>query len=284
MTGRLDGKVAVITGTGGGQGRTAALLFAAEGARIVGCDVNADGAAETVALVRSTGGEMVSTHPVDLSDESGVANLITFADDSYGGFDILYNNAATFVRGRTVATTSRADWDFSFANEVTLVFLAAKQAVDVLRRRGGGSIINVASVAGMVGSGLPANAAGNFVHAVFKGSVIRLTECLAIELAPHRIRVNAISPGPIETAAVSRFVDRPGLRTIFNGSSLMSRLGRPEDVAYAALYLASDESAYVTGANLPVDGGFTVSGGVGSPSDDVQALFSGADTPGAVHV
>ena len=126
--------------------------------------------------------------------------------------------------------------------------------------------MNIASVAGMVGSGLPGNASGNFMHTVFKGAVIRLTECLSIELAAYGVRVNAISPGPIETAAVARFVSRPGLREVFDDDALLRRLGRPEDVAYAALYLASDEAAFVTGVNLPVDGGFTASGGVGRPS------------------
>ena len=282
--GRLEGKVAVITGTGGGQGRAAAALFASQGARVIGCDIDPAGAAETVEHVRSAGGDMQSLHPVDLADEAGVTELIGFADECYDGFDILYNNAATFVRGRSFETASRADWDYSFANEVTLIFLAVQRAVEVFRRRGGGAVVNIASVAGMVGSGLPGNASGNFVHAVFKGAVIRLTECLSIELAAYGVRVNAISPGPIETAAVARFVSRTGLREVFDDSALVRRLGRPEDVAYAALYLASDEAAFVTGVNLPVDGGFTASGGVGRPSADLQALFSNADTPGALHV
>jgi NAD(P)-dependent dehydrogenase (short-subunit alcohol dehydrogenase family) len=282
---RLEGKVAVITGTGGGQGRVAAQLFASHGARIVGCDLKAEASHETARMVCAAGGDMVSyPAPLDLSNEAAVDAFLTFAVDQFGDFDILYNNAATFVRGRSVRDLSRDEWDLSFANEVTLIYLAARRAIPVFVRRGGGCVLNIASVAGMVGSGLPANAVGNLAHSVFKGAVIRLTESLAIELAPLNVRVNAISPGPIETAAVARFVQDPRLRAVFEESCLVQRLGRPEDVAYAALYLVSDEAAYVTGVNLPVDGGFTVSGGVGRVRDELQLLFKGADTPGAAAV
>jgi NAD(P)-dependent dehydrogenase (short-subunit alcohol dehydrogenase family) len=282
---RLEGKVAVITGTGGAQGRAAALLFAREGARIVGCDLKEDASHETADLVQSAGGQMVScAGAVDLADEDTVEAFIAFAVEQYGDFDILYNNAATFVRGRSAAELTRAEWDFSFANEVTLIFLAVKHALPVFIRRGGGSVLNIASVAGMVGSGLPGNAVGNLVHSVFKGTVIRLTESLAIELAKWNVRVNTISPGPIETAAVARFVRDPRLRAVFEGSSLLGRMGRPEDVASAALFLVSDEAAYITGVNLPVDGGYAVSGGLGVVRDELQQLYGSTDTPGAAAV
>jgi NAD(P)-dependent dehydrogenase (short-subunit alcohol dehydrogenase family) len=268
MTGRLAGKVAVISGTAGGQGRCAALRFAREGARVVGCDVKVDEARETVEQVRAAGGEMVSLQPVDLNDEAAVADWIGFAVDRYGDFDILYNNAAT-ARAGLLEELRRADWDWNMANELTLVFLAVKHAVPVFRRRGGGAIVNVGSIAGMLGSGMPGNAPGNLVHCVAKAAVIRLTQALAIELSPLGVRVNCVSPGVIDTPQLRPFLgEDPGspMRRLFASQCLVPRIGEVDDVVNAALYLASDEAAYVTGINLPVDGGFSAAGGVGRPT------------------
>ena len=271
MTGRLGGKVALITGTGGGQGRAAALLFAREGARVAGGDLKIAGAEETVQMVEDAGGEMASMQPVDLSDEKQVQQWIAFAAESYGDFDILYNNASG-VRSGTIESLTVADWDFDMANEVTLVFLAIKHALPVFKRRGGGTIINTASVAGLVGAAMPGNAPGNLVHNVAKAAVLRLSENLAVELSPLGVRVNAISPGVIDTPALRPLLtddpDSP-MRTAMKQSILIQRIGEPEDIAYAALYLASDEASYVTGANLVVDGGWTAGGGVGQPSPEL---------------
>jgi NAD(P)-dependent dehydrogenase (short-subunit alcohol dehydrogenase family) len=268
MSGRLDGKIALISGTAGGQGRCAALRFAREGARVVGCDVKADAARETVELVRAEGGEMVSLAPVDLTDEAGARGWIDFALAHYGDFDVLYNNAAA-ARTAALEELRRADWDWNMANEVTLVFLAVQHAVPVFRRRGGGAIVNVGSIAGMLGSGMPGNAPGNLVHCVAKAAVIRLTEALAIELAPLGVRVNCVSPGVIDTPQLRAFLgDDPEspMRRLVASNCLVPRVGEVDDVVSAALYLASDEASYVTGVNLPVDGGFSASGGVGRPS------------------
>jgi meso-butanediol dehydrogenase / (S,S)-butanediol dehydrogenase / diacetyl reductase len=280
VTDRLTGRTAVITGTGGGQGRAAALLFAREGARVVGCDLKDGGAAETVEMVRAAGGQMHSLHPLDLTNEDEVARLMRSAVEFYGDFDILYNNASG-VRGGPIESLSREDWDWNLANEVTLVFLAVKHAAPVLARRGGGSIINTASVAGMIGSGMPGNVPGNLVHSAAKAAVIRLTQNLAIELAASGIRVNSISPGVIDTPALQPFLGEPGdtpLRRIFIGMGLLPRVGTPEDIAYAALYLASDESSFVTGTNLVVDGGQVACGGVGRPDAAVQEALGTAMT------
>lgn len=137
MTGRLAGKVALITGTADGQGRAAAQLFAAEGARVVGCDLKTELALETVELVRRAGGQMVSMQPLNLSDEAQVKAWMDFAVAEFGDFDILYNNASG-VRGGTVESLSREDWDWNIANEMTLIFLAVKHALPVFKRRGGG--------------------------------------------------------------------------------------------------------------------------------------------------
>ena len=280
MPGRLEGKVALISGTAGGQGRRAAVHFAAEGAKIVGCDVKVAEAEETVEMVRAAGGEMVSLQPVDLTDEDAVKAWIDFAVDAYGDFDILYNNAAV-AKAANLEDLTREDWDWNMANEVTLVYLSVKHAVPVLERRGGGTIINVGSIAGMVGSGMPGNAAGNLVHCVAKAAVIRLTENLAIELSTRNIRVNSISPGVIDTPQLRPFLgeapDAP-LRVLFASKCLIPRIGEVEDIVNAAVFLASDESSYITGVNLPVDGGFSASGGVGRPTSEVDDAVAAAMT------
>jgi len=280
MPGRLAGKVAVISGTAGGQGRQAALQFAAEGAKVVGCDVKVAEAEETVEMVRAAGGEMVSFQPVDLTDEDAVVQWLADAEAAYGGFDILYNNAAV-AKAANLEDVTRADWDWNMANEVTLVYMAVRHALPAFERRGGGVIINVGSIAGMVGSGMPGNAAGNLVHCVAKAAVIRLTENLAIELASRKIRVNSISPGVIDTPQLRPFLgeeeDAP-LRVLFASKCLVPRIGQPEDIVNAAVFLASDESSYITGVNLPVDGGFSASGGVGQPNNEVDEAVAKAMT------
>jgi NAD(P)-dependent dehydrogenase (short-subunit alcohol dehydrogenase family) len=285
MAGRLEGKVAVISGTAGGQGRCAALTFAREGARVVGCDIKEEGAAETVEMVRAAGGEMVSLAPLDLADDAGAKAFVDFAVAEYGDFDILYNNAAV-ARAGLLEELSRDDWDWNMANEVTLVFLTVKYAVPVFRRRGGGVVINIGSIAGMVGSGMPGNAPGNLVHCVAKAAVIRLTETLAIELSPLNVRVNSISPGVIDTPQLRPFLgDDPdsAMRQLFASKFLVRRIGEVEDIVDAALFLASDQASYITGVNLPVDGGFSASGGVGQPTsalaDAVAASMIRFDEP-----
>lgn len=263
MTGRLAGKVALITGTADGQGRAAALLFASEGARVVGCDLKTELAQETVELVRRAGGQMASMQPLNLSDEAQVKAWLDFAVAQFGDFDILYNNASG-VRGGTVESLSRADWDWNLANEVTLIFLAVKHALPVFKRRGGGVILNTGSVAGMLSTAMPGNAPGNFVHNVSKAAVIRMTEHLAVELSPLNIRVNTVSPGLIDTPATRPLFDE-GFVEAFEKSALIRRVGQPMDIALAALYLCSDEASFVTGINLPVDGGWVAGGGVGQP-------------------
>jgi meso-butanediol dehydrogenase/(S,S)-butanediol dehydrogenase/diacetyl reductase len=254
-SGRLTGKVAVITGTGGGQGRAAALRFAAEGASVIGCDVKVEGARETLEMVRSAGGEMTSLQPLDLTDEREVERLLAHAVDTYGDFDILYNSAA-LARGARAEEMSRGDWDWTMSYDLTLMFLTIKHAIPVFRRRGGGAIINVASAAGVTGA-----AQAMLAHSVAKAGVIRMTSFLAVELSTLNVRVNCISPGAI---------DSPALRATFGGSdehepdwsiftrySLVDRIGKPDDIAAAALFLASDEASFITGVNLPVDGGAT---------------------------
>ena len=271
MSQRLQGKVALITGTADGQGRAAALAFAREGARVVGCDLKADLAEETVRMVRDAGGEMVSIQPLDLNDEEAVKRWLDFAVAGYGDFDILYNNASG-VRGGTIESLTREQWDYNLANEITIVFLAIKHALPVFKRNGGGVIINTASVAGMIGAALPGNVPGNLVHNVSKGAILRMTVNLAVELSPHNVRVNAISPGIIDTPATHDLIVGDGEAPML-GMLLIKRLGQAADIAKAAVFLASDEASYITGVNLPVDGGWSASGGVGQPDPQISALY-----------
>ena len=253
MTGRLAGKVALITGTAGGQGRAAALLFAAEGATVVGSDVNAAGAAETVDLVRAAGGRMQSTGPLDLTNEQGVRAWIDDADRTCGGIDIVYNNAGA-TRFSPVADTSYEDWSFVLRNELDIVFLVIKHAWPHLVARGGGSVLLVGSTAGITGSLTNPRIA----HTATKGGVVAMTRQLAAEGAGHGIRANCISPGMIRTPATESDLLAPDspMRTIARSIPL-GRIGAPEEVARCALFLASDEASYVTGANLVVDGGWS---------------------------
>jgi NAD(P)-dependent dehydrogenase (short-subunit alcohol dehydrogenase family) len=251
MTGRLEGKVALITGTGGGQGRAAALLFAKEGAKVVGCDVKADGGRETVEMVQAAGGDMVSLQPLDLTDEAQVARWIAFGAQTYGGIDILYNNASA-PRFSAIEAMSLTDWNYTLANEITLIFLAVKHAVPHLRDRGGGVVINTASSVAMEGAKA---APGGAAHAAAKGAVLALTNHLVGELAGINVRVNAIIPGAIDTPALAASTAIPEVRESMTAHNSVPRMGRPDEIAYAALYLASDEAAFVTGAQIIVDGG-----------------------------
>ena len=214
---------------------------------------------------------MVSMQPLNLGDEAGLQRWIDFAVEQYGDFDILYNNASG-VRGGTIESLTRADWEFDMTNEVTILFLAIQKALPVFKRKGRGTILNTGSVAAMVGSAMPGNVAGNLVHNVAKAAVLRLTVNLAVELSPWNIRVNSVSPGFIDTPATRSLLEAGG-RAPVERALLNPRVGRPEDIAMAAVYLCSDEADYVTGANLVVDGGWVAGGGVGRPDPEIGEIF-----------
>jgi NAD(P)-dependent dehydrogenase (short-subunit alcohol dehydrogenase family) len=251
MAGRLAGKVALITGTGGGQGRAAALAFAAEGAAIVGCDLKLEGNEETVELVTTAGGAMTGAAPVDLADPEQVRTWIEKGVANHGGIDILYNNASS-ARFGPIPDFTIEDWTFTIRNELDIVFYAVTYAWPHLVARGGGVIINTGSIAGMAGAPTPM-----IGHAAAKGGVIAMTRQIAAEGAAAGIRSVCISPGPIETPGTADMFAIPEIREQISASTLVGRVGRPEEIASLAVYLASDDAAFITGANFVVDGGQT---------------------------
>jgi meso-butanediol dehydrogenase / (S,S)-butanediol dehydrogenase / diacetyl reductase len=258
MTGpiRLDGKVALITGIGGGMGRTAALMFCAAGAQVVGCDLDAEGCEETVRQAKEAGGVITAMTGVDLGEPAAARAWVDEAAEAYEGVDILYNNAST-QRFAPIDDLSIDDWDFTIRNELNLVFYACKAVWPHLVRRGGGSILNIGSIAGIRGvEFMPQNA-----HGTAKGGVIALTNQLVAEGGKHNIRANVISPGLIETPNTRRLIDDPfpAFREMYSRIPL-GRHGRPEDVVSAALFLVSDQATWINGAHLVIDGGSSVLG------------------------
>jgi NAD(P)-dependent dehydrogenase (short-subunit alcohol dehydrogenase family) len=251
---RLKNKVAIITGAGGGQGRAAALLFAKEGAKVVGSDWNADSGEETAAQVRAAGGEAIHIG-ADVSASGQVRRLIDGALEKYGRIDVLYNNAgvgySSTLSMRDILKTSEEDWDRVLAINLKSVFLTCKCAIPEMIKTGGGSIINTSSIAALVG--------GEDAHAytAAKGGMISLSRALAVEFGPQGVRINCICPGVIDTAMVAPVVGPLKDSSHPFRFSPIRRLGTPEDIAYWALYLASDESSFVTGAVFVIDGGVT---------------------------
>lgn len=277
MVGRLEGKVVVITGTGAGIGRTAALRFAEEGASVVGCDINEEDAAETCQLVRGAGGTMECLYPLDLSDEQETERLMAHAADVFGGIDILYNNAFQQKLGHA-DKMALDSFEFTVRHTLTITWLATKHAIPYLRDRRGASIVLTGSIAGVPqGSGVAGNAAGFFSYAVSKAAVIRMASLLAVELAEDGIRVNCISPGPVQTAMGKTMFGSPEtpFYDSYHGSALTERLGIPDDIVKTAIFLASDDASFITGQHLIVDGGVTASLGLGRPDKKVTQVVDG---------
>lgn len=257
MSGRLAGKIALITGVGGGMGATAAARFAAEGARVVGCDLDAPAAAATEMTVRAAGGDIHVMSGVDLGHAEQAQAWVDAAVAVHDGIDVLYNNASA-QRFGTLDELSVADWDFTIRNELNLVYYTVRAAWPHLKRHGGGSILNVGSIAATRGVEFMAQNA----HSTAKGGVVALTLQLVVEGGPHGIRANVVSPGLVETPNTAPLLADPPerLKRLVLDRIPLGRHGQPEDVVNAAIFLASDEASWISGAHLVVDGGGSVLG------------------------
>jgi NAD(P)-dependent dehydrogenase (short-subunit alcohol dehydrogenase family) len=249
---RLDGKVALITGAGSGMGREAARLFAGEGARVVISDVVEDAGEETAQQIRSDGGEAAFVR-ADVSSSEDAAAMVRFAVETYGGLHVLYNNAGIFLAddGGTVETSEEV-WDRVMAVNLKGVWLGCKHGIPAMLESGGGSIINVASFVALMGA-----ATAQIAYTATKGGVLSMTREIAVEYGRRGIRANALCPGPIETPLLAELLSDPERRARRMVHIPIGRLGQAEEVARAALWLASDESSLMTGAALVVDGGVT---------------------------
>jgi NAD(P)-dependent dehydrogenase (short-subunit alcohol dehydrogenase family) len=249
---RLLEKVALITGGGGGIGRETALLFATEGARLVIVDVNDAAGEATVAAVKQQGGEAIYVH-ADVSRGADCAAMIAAAEESFGRLNVLFNNAGIMHGEDDDATrTEEAIWDLTMAINLKGVYLGCKYGIPALRRAGGGSIINTASFVALVGAATP-----QLAYTASKGGVLAMTRELAVIHARENIRVNALCPGPLRTELLMRFLNTEEKRQRRLVHIPMGRFGEAREMAYAALYLASDESSYMTGSEFVVDGGIT---------------------------
>jgi NAD(P)-dependent dehydrogenase (short-subunit alcohol dehydrogenase family) len=255
MSGRLDGTVAIITGGASGIGRASVLAFLREGARVVSGDLNEASLAETAALASVQGhANRLASLRVDVSAEQDVAALVGHAVERFGGLDCIFNNAGVGGAFGPIGETTAEEWDFTFAVLVRGVFLGVKHASNRMKTQGrGGSIINTASIAGMGGG------AGPHAYSAAKAAVAHLSRAVSAELAAHRIRVNAIAPGMIKTPLAAGRREDAWARLV-QEKQPWPEPGMPQHIADAALFLASEDSRFITGQVLVVDGGLTAQG------------------------
>jgi meso-butanediol dehydrogenase / (S,S)-butanediol dehydrogenase / diacetyl reductase len=250
---RLANKVCVITGAGSGIGRAAAVLFAREGAKVIIADVDDAAATETARAIEDKGGQAKAV-AVDVSDSASVQRMFAETLEAFRRLDVLVNNAG-FGFAATVVDTEEAAWDRLMAVNLKGVFLGCKYAIPIMRRQGGGVIVNTASVVSAVG------VTNRAAYCASKGGVAALTRAMALDHVRDGIRINAVAPGTIDSPyfrdIFAKAADPAGLRRQLEQRHPMDRLGTPEEIAYAMLYLASDESSYTTGSLLFADGGMT---------------------------
>jgi len=247
---RLEGKVALISGGARGQGAAEAKLFAGEGAKVVFGDILDDLGKQVEAEIHEVGGEALYVH-LDVTNAADWASAVEAAVSRYGRLDVLVNNAGITIR-KNVEDTTEEDWDRIMAINAKGVFLGTKQAIPAMRESGGGSIVNISSTAGLVGS--PYSGAS---YAATKGAVRLFTKATAIQYAKEGIRCNSVHPGLLETPMTQDMLADAAHREERTQRIPLGRVGTAEDVAYGVLYLASDESSFVTGSELVIDGGAT---------------------------
>jgi NAD(P)-dependent dehydrogenase (short-subunit alcohol dehydrogenase family) len=249
---RLDAKVALITGAGGGIGGEASRLFAAEGAAVIGVDIDAEPTERIAAEIRHAGGEATAVR-ADVSVAADVARMVEVAESTYGKLDILFNNAGIMHPEDGGAVDTAEDiWDLTMAINAKGVYLGCKYGIPALRRAGGGSIINTASFVAHLGAATP-----QLAYTASKGAVLALTRELAVVHAREGIRVNALCPGPLRTELLMKILDTDEKKQRRLVHVPMGRFGLAEEMAKSALFLASDDASYVTGAEFLVDGGIT---------------------------
>ncbi len=249
---RLDGKVALITGAGSGIGQVTAALFAGEGAKVVAADVAGDRAAATAADIEAAGGSALSV-TADVSDQDQVTDMVAAAVRTFGGLHVLFNNAGIFPDDDGgLLETPPETWAKVMEINLKGVWLGCRAAVPAMLDSGGGSIVNVASFVALMGA-----ATAQIAYTASKGGVLAMTRELAVEYARRGIRANSICPGPIETPLLTELLADPARRERRLVHIPIGRFGRPEEIAMAALFLASDEASFVTGSALVVDGGIT---------------------------
>ena len=250
--GRLQDKVALITGAGSGIGRQTAALFASEGARVVAVDIDAEAGAAVVDEVGAAGGEAIFVR-ADVAKGADCAAMVEAAETEFGALHVLFNNAGiSHIDDADAVDTDEAVWDLTMAVNLKGVFLGCKHGVPALRRAGGGSIINTASFVALLGAATP-----QLAYTASKGGVLALTRELAVVHAREGIRINALCPGPLRTELLMKYLDTEEKRQRRLVHIPMGRFGEADEIARAALYLASDESSYVTGTAFTVDGGIT---------------------------
>jgi len=249
---RLKDKVALVTGGGSGIGYHTSLLFAKEGASVVVVDINDDGANKTVSEIEAQGGKAIYIR-ADVSSATDCEKMIQAAEESYGALHILFNNAGiSHAQDDDAINTSEEVWDLTMQVNVKGVFLGCKYGIPALRRAGGGSIINTASFVASLGAATP-----QLAYTASKGAVLSMTRELATIHAREGIRVNALCPGPLRTELLMKYLNTEEKKQRRLVHIPMGRFGEAEEIAYAVLYLASDESSFVTGTNFLVDGGIT---------------------------
>lgn len=250
---RLQDKVALITGAGSGIGRETALLFAREGATgIVVVDINDEAGGQTVRLIEEQGGRAAYVH-ADVSRAADAEKMVRAAEETYGRLNVLFNNAGiSHIRDDDAVNTEEEVWDLTMAINLKGVYLGCKYGIPALRRAGGGSIINTASFVALLGAATP-----QLAYTASKGGVLALSRELAVVHARENIRVNALCPGPLHTELLMKYLDTEQKRQRRLVHIPMGRFGQAREIAQAALYLASDESSFVTGTAFTVDGGIT---------------------------